>query len=286
MVPDEWEMLGYSTEFYKGRCWIADRYSERLEFSWQHVKTTPDIARMASQYRARMVDEDILEDVRGRRIGNWRGLVGEKEQLTVSRYIKHMPAEKVIAELVFHWPGQRDEKLEERVCSSMREEPLVEALGARLQHWRAFGMNMYPSENYGITAMAVQPAMTRMSFGPRKRYASIFEDHFQRLGMVSRWLQGSVDDWLALKTPVYVSKQKTGRREHAGHAIATVSGQAQKTNFVPFKREKGRYHAAAWICPHDHRLYYGYRVAPENDKGPADIAGRRLSCCADVGRLA
>ncbi len=282
LLPDDWEMLGYSTGTARGWCWFADRRRERLELTWQSVKGVPDLARMNREYAAKMTDELEFENVRQQRIHQWRGAIGDKGEKAISRFVRHLSNENIIVELVFHWPESRERELEEATLTSVRESPMIETAGAKLQRWRSFGMDICASGDYLLQNVAVQPAHAKMAFGPVKPAHSIFTEEYTRMGMTAHWLRGGVDEWLALKTPVYVARARQQRTLKAGHAIEQISGNVQKTTFVPLKREKGVYHAAAWICPHDHRLYCGSRIAPENDKEPTDIAGRRLVCCADL----
>ena len=84
-LPEDWEMLQFSSNPKQGRCAFADRYQYRLEFSWRTVSGPPDFERMLSDYRAKLKDEG-MEGVAEARHGAWSGFRGETEGRFSSRF--------------------------------------------------------------------------------------------------------------------------------------------------------------------------------------------------------
>ena len=274
-VPAEWEMLQFSRETSSGRCAFADRYQFRLEFSWRAVAAAPDFDRMISDYKSKL-EEEGMKGVKVLHHGSWHGLKARLDHGRTSRFGRFFSRESCLVELVFLWPDKIDEGLQTEIVDSVAEEPERDG---RLQRWRAFGMDMLVPNDLEFTDCVVECARAEMVFADKKGKVT---ERFMRLGMVSEWLSGTVDNWLRerLRRDVKAANVSVGS-DSSGHQVYRLYGEKKVHGLRDRLR---RCDASAWICPVDARLYGTFRLAPAKDfetiPGPT---AKRLSCCREVG---
>jgi hypothetical protein len=174
-------------------------------------------------------------------------------------------------ELVLLWPEALDARLEAAVLGSItaeREWP------GGLRRWRAFGMDLLASAGPALHECSAAPAAARMAFADERTGRS---ETFQRLGMVSEWLGGTVREWLRRQKPSGVERASESSAEVDGHKIETTAGVIKRG----LPRRVLRYEAAAWLCPADGRLYC-VSAAGHGETSVADLACKRLACCANM----
>jgi len=267
-LPDDWEMLQFSRHEQSGQCAFADRYQFRAVLGWQAVGGPPDLARLASDYAAKLRLDGTMPDAAPARIGPWHGLRGRERGLLTSRFSGYVADEGCLVELSLLWPGQLDESLEAAILSSVGAEP---PRGGGMRRWRAFGLDALVWAGLRLVQCVVRPALARLEFrDPRGTRRETFE----RLGMVRQWLRGSVRDWLARQTPRDAKDTREESFERNGHRVETVSGPRKAGAF----RRPLRYEAAAWVCPADGRVYRVSASAPDRP-GSEGRAWETLSCC-------
>lgn len=264
-IPADWEMLQFSRERGRGRCAFADRRQFRLELSWRQVKGEPDFPRMMSDYKAKLESSGDLQDSKTFTQAGWHGLAGRQKNMEVSRLGSYFDAERLLVEMVFIWPGQRDLKLEKTVLQSCRHAPPEN--GCR--ELKAFGMFCRIPEKYEFAACNVQPALASMVFRGPRRPAQI---KLHRLGMVPQWLRHPLADWLKAQVPRDVRDLNIETEKQIGHEVVSVAGKyVPKGLLIP----KGLYSAKAWVCPKDGRLYHAESICRPGE----DISFRLLDCC-------
>ena len=267
-LPDGWEMLQFSRDPAAGRCGFADRYQFRLELDWRAAPSPPDLARMESDYLAKLRHDGTMPDAKATAAGERAGIVGTQAGLPTSRFGRYVAEVGCIVEVVFLWPDGRDEALEGAVLASLGPEPERDGL----RRWRAFGMDLLASAGLTLTGGVMQPARAQLAFADKARGR---EETFLRLGMVSEWLGGGdVAAWLARQTPRDAVRPATARSADRGHEIETLAAVRKPA----LLRAARRYASEAWLCPADGRLYCVSVTGGEDGR----LAGRRLSCCGEL----
>jgi len=268
-LPDEWELLQYSRSLEKGRCAFADRYRYRLELNWRRVEGPPDTDRMLSDYLTRLAEEGMQNGARDDQ-GGWAGIVGSMEDETIARFGKHMASEACLVELVFIWPGKRDQELEQRVLESFHE---ISADSEGFRQWCTFGMELKTPPKAVLQSCKVQAAMAEMTFADK---GGRMVARFGRRGLVSDWQRESIDRWLTQ----WVAGAIRVKTEHhasdgSGHDVyrvqGTQDGKGIRGRRVPCWAE-------AWLCPNDGRLYSWLSIGQAEDSEGA----RPLNCCGKV----
>ncbi len=283
-MPAEWEMVGFSRDMPKGRCRFADRYSQRLDFSWRTVDGAPDLRRMSRDYGSRLATDFGMRKVRQVTTGPWEGSFGGNEHLGISRHISYSPESKLIVEMVLHWPGGRDSEMEDRILRSFHEDTDHVVGDKKMRHWRAFGMDMLVSDDLQFRECRSQPALVEMTFGHKKNIGS--QEFFSRTGLVKKWLKGTVGEWQATKVPHLLRKPSTGSRKVGGHTVFEYDGEISVKTRIPAIKKTGRFFSDAWVCPHNGRLYYGHILGAPNGRGKRErIAGRRYNCCDEMREI-
>ncbi|HUT34099.1 MAG TPA: hypothetical protein VNE39_11495 [Planctomycetota bacterium] len=298
-LPEDWEMLQFSRNPQAGRCAWADRYRFRAELSWQALSGPPDLARLASDYLAKLRLDGTMPDAAPVQSGDWRGPRGHEDGLLTSRLSRHLAEEGCLVELVLLWPDGLDPQREGSILASIRSEsPWPHGL----RRWRAFGLDALASGGLDLVECKAEPALAQLAFRDAR---ATREETFQRLGMVPEWLDGSVRDWLVRQVPRDLRAEKgtftfsppwgakgycaekenvpfsarEERAEASGHQVETVEGLRRGG----LLRRPVHHAAAAWLCPSDGRLYCVGISGPDgaDSKG---LAGTRLSCCEGMTR--
>jgi hypothetical protein len=272
-VPADWEMLQFSCRRDHGRCAFADRYRFRLELSWQEVAGPPDYERMFSDYRARL-EEQGMEDCRTVSRAGWQGLSGVTDGLRSCRYGRFLPAQKVLVEAVFLSEDASDPDQEQRVLRSLKEH---RSPSDPVQRWRAFGLDVRVPSDLTLARCRVEPAHAVMSF-QNARGRDMVEA--ARRGLVPEWLKAPVDRWLAADVSERVRNRKQSSEMRQGHSVFLLRG-VWWSRFL-FSRPRA-YEAAAWICPHDGRLYSMRRFPRRrrgSGRGPSEVC--HLGCCSQM----
>jgi hypothetical protein len=263
-VPEAWEMLQYSFKPETGRCVFADRERFRFEMSWRRVPGAPDFERVISDYLAKLKDQGMEK---GRRIesAGLQGIEGVINGALITRYGTFASAASAFVELVFPWPGARDEELEHQVLESF-EELVPDTSG--MQRWRAFGLDVRVPAALALESCRVDPALVQWRFADARARRSL---QVARRGMVAQWLHEPVRDWLDGQVKLHgrAPVRRWQSREH-GHDVMHIEGRT-----VPrgWGRRSFPLRAAAWRCPEDGRLYDW--VA----EGEGDVLANSTLCC-------
>lgn len=271
-IPADWEMLLFSRDMKSGYCTFADRYQHRMEFNWKQVPGKPDWEKMWQEYSASFgqVSSDRLTRCQH---GKWTGLDIQGEKSAISRYGGWFTGEQCLIEIVFLWPDQPDRQLIRQVLDSVAEVP-ADARGFR--PWRAFGMQLLASSNLVLKLCVAQPGNIHMVF-THARDAGC-EERFERIGLVSCWLRGSVEDWMRRRRPRSVSIRQLQSTTVEDHMIMTLHGSRSRDGWQRFLGRRRSYYAQAWICPRDEHLY-SYMITEAAGKADAERLRNRLVCC-------
>ena len=267
-LPVDWELLQFSRERGIGRCAFADRYQYRLEWSWRAVERMPDIARLMTDYRSKLVTEGTMAEPKLVELAGWRGLAGKQGKAWTSRFGRFFEEAGCLTELVFLWPGSRNHEIERSVCSSF--EPVATKKG--LQPWKAFGMAIEAPAQVPLFECKVEPANAVLTFSAKKGGDSCV---FRRLGLAPVWLKEPVADWLRRQMPRRVRDVACTEETRAGHSVSLVRGTVPRRG--PFFPPRS-YAAAAWQCPDDGRLYCVTQT--ERKRKEPCAPPPTLSCCS------
>jgi len=162
------------------------------------------------------------------------------------------------------------------ILKSVREEHLRED---GLQRWKAFGMDMLVSNGLVLTECGVEPARAVMRFSDLRGGA---EETFERYGMVSNWLNVSVDEWRSGTKPNNLKVRDKETKTTAGHEMSLSSGQRSPGWLASLIGRTSQHESAAWICPNDGRLYCVRITGPLKGRAFVFTEGR-LSCCDGLG---
>ncbi len=272
-TPDDWEMLQYSTDPDDGRCYFADRYQHRLVLHWHALAAPPDLARMASDYRARIEQNEDVTDVEEVSYFQWQGAVATLPDASYATFAAYFPEERCLIELTFLTPGPREVKLEQRMLQSVRLEP-VSAQGYR--RWRAFGMEMLVDDTLTLRECSALPASAKLTFGTEKD--SQRQEIFERLGMVSAWMTDTSAAWLRKHLPREVTVREETEASFHDHAFAVLIGDQSALGAARLLGRRIPYRARAWVCPTDGRLY-AVLLSGGAAEDAAPPLRDRLICC-------
>ena len=273
LIPADWEMLLFSSEFKHGRCVFADRNQFRLEFNWQTVPRAPDFERMLRDYRKALEAQKPVREVGAADIAGWHGLAVQAGNATTARFGRHFPGERCLVEMVFIWPGKRAEHMERQMLESVREEA-VAADGTR--RWRAFGMEMRVDAKLKLRSCVAQPGRAKLVFDPGRDGVQRVE--FERLGMTAQWLKRPVPEWLRLRVPATVAVRHEETLSRAGHSVSLCAGDRRAGGLSRLLGRRCRSDAYAWVCPADGRLYCLTLSGALPGAAPLS-AWTRLTCC-------
>lgn len=245
-LPDDWEMLQFSSEFTNGRCAFADRYQFRVEMSWRTVNGEPDYDRMVSNYLTKLEQEKKLTGGERARKSGWHGFSGIMNREQTSRFGRYLPETGCLVETVFLWPNERDTALESDILASIHPCPPDPVDG---QHWRAFGLDLRVPVAAAFEGATVLPARAEFSFtDPKSGNAWTFT----RLGLLPQWFDGDVEKWLVKSLGSHTRDVRITHRRHGQHDVTSAEGSF-KPKTIHLRR--GTVRAAAWIGPRDGRLY-------------------------------
>lgn len=248
-LPPDWEMLQFSREEAQGRCAFADARQFRLELSWAVVPKPPDLPRLMSDYTSKLEKNKTLFESAPAKIAGWHGVIGQQKEHPMSRFGFYHEAGRLLTELVFLWPNERDKVLESTILHSCRlltpgpNEPI---------RWRAFGMDLLVPSDYRMTDCHIQPACAQITFAPAKKRRPD-QLRVQRLGMVKSWLDVPLDQWMQRQAPPCLVRRQTQTLPHEGIERATMTGLFKPKGIL---HRNGNYRAACWIDPSDERLYF------------------------------
>lgn len=277
-LPDEWEMLLYSSQLESGRCVFADRYQHRLEMSWQIVPGPPDFSWMMKNYAERLgakssgeTSHEGTADIRMLDVDGWHGLVCADNVIS-SRFGRYISEEHCLVELVFLWENRRDKTLERTILNSI---DLLKKDQDGLRRWRAFGMDIHVPDRLPLAQCAVLPASAQMVFRDGKKPDC--EEKFERLGFVSEWLQVSLEKWLQQRTPRDISGMTHETTRIKNHEFVILRGHKSMPGVSRLLGRHIDYQSIAWICPNDNRLYCHTSLGSQPIFVPL-----RLQCCPEV----
>jgi len=278
-LPDDWEMLRFSQRFDDGRCVFADRYQYRLEMTWRKVAGPPDFDRMMKDYMGRLeTGQDVSKsDLKRSACSDWQGIEGTYRSVYHSRYGKYFARESCLVEIVLFWPDGKDAGLQRTILDSVSE---AAPIAGKWRRWQAFGMDFLVSQDLDNRQFKVDPAKVVMRFS----YASgdTRQERFERLGMVHNWLKESVAEWLDRHISPDVVARSTTTKTIDGHAIHIITGRRRRRAIAFVRHRWLRHQAAAWICPHDGRLYCTiHELLEKKDTRQTDWK-RRMSCCDNL----
>ena len=207
------------------------------------------------------------------KVGAWTGVGGEIDGRWMTRYGAWLKSESLLVEIVFIWPQTRDVELEKDILRSAGEEP-VRHDGFR--RWKTFGMEFYANGAYKLGECKAEPGIASMTFTHPKNPELL--ENFQRRGMVSEWLEASVQEWLRVQIPGEIELHYQDSYEAAGHDVERIAGTQITGKLGRYGRKAIRYEATAWICPEDNRLY-SFRTKHLPEIADHSRAGERLACC-------
>jgi len=272
-LPEDWEMLQFARNEIVGRCAFADRYQFRLELSWRKMDSKPDMIRLLDDYQGRLRQQSQNVETDRIRSGKWSGIDSRTDNLISSRFGSFFEGESCLVEIVFLWPEAKDGSLIKSVLATFGEEP---AERLRLRRWKAFGMDLLASEGLPLVECMLEPARAKMVFADEKQTQL---ETFERLGMVSQWLDVPLADWLEMQSPKDTRIDNKECRSLQSHEIEVVDGTVKGRSSLPLTGKRFHYNAEAWICPKDGRLY----CARSLEAGPAKrLFGKRLTCCGEL----
>lgn len=275
-VPENWEMLSYSTNFDNGRCYFGDRYQHRLMYRWRNIIAEPDLEKMATDYSSYIGLRDDILSVKPVSYYKWQGVEAKLDDASYSTYSSYYANENTLIEMIFLTPGNADNHLEQKILSSVTEEPLQ--LG-HYRRWRAFGMDMVADDKYIIKKCQALPGSATIIYCHIKDEA--LYDSFERFGIVDEWLRGPIDEWAKKRIPDGVKILDAGIENHRGHTFYTIKGKAGAGFLKTIKGMKVEYISRNWRCPIDGRLYCYSSIRESNQEiQPVDID--RLHCCDNL----
>jgi hypothetical protein len=279
VLPEDWEMQLFSKRLEDGSCTFADRYQYRMQVAWRVLEGEPDVERTMRDYAGKLRHEEERTDVKTQSLAGWAGVVfADEHGQAVSRFIRYFPETSILLEVIFP-PADADPACKDTILKSMV------STGDLLQ-WRALGLDIKAPEGMRMVACEARPGAASMRFIPEKGDEKTEEFYVVRLGMLKRWLRGTPQDWLRLQLPSGASVENYGNLAESGHAGAWFEGRLPRKSWL---REwlgiPGRFHAVAWVCPVDGRLYMRMRKyrAKERFAGANGI-GYGLHCCASANR--
>lgn len=244
-LPGDWEMLQYSKNPAKGGSSFADRTGFRFQLVWSQVPGPPDTGRMLRDYRSRLECSEGLEQAKEERHRHWIAVSGIQEGRPVTRFGNYLEPLGRMLELVFLHRRERDEDLEQRVIQSCQALP---ERNDRIP-WKACGLSFEVRSELPLDTILIAPARASFLFKDPKRFD---QEKFERLGMVTQWLNGSLDSWMDAQKPVTLRDWQIQTRQHAGCRVRTGIGTLPATRTFGKQRT---FQMAAWIHSGDGRLY-------------------------------
>lgn len=274
-LPDDWELLQFSKNADKGRAVFGDRYQFRFEIDWAAINTPPDLERMSTDYKSKLIQDGIKEP---RTIAHhpWKGVAGLEGQTPISRYCAYFTNRTLLLEAVFLWPPDptpsRNQAFEAKILDTIHVMPFQED---GRQEWNAFGIHCLAPEAHPLTECVANPADVKLTFSNAKETET---ETVARTGFLKVWLTKGVDDWLKSIVPkdyTVLSLNHTSQEEHDIWLLEATISRADLKDWW-----KGRRHftAAAWICPADKRLYTVTKAYHEDKNGNPHLP-ISLSCC-------
>lgn len=187
-LPADWEMLRFSRRSEEGKCCFADRYRERAQLSWKANSAEPDL----DETLRRFVEQQGSAKCHRSNYQQWRGVDTKEEGGRISRFLRYFAEAQCTLEILLTWPERKSDELRRQIVESISyEKP------EGLQRWRAYGMELWVTEQSSLAGWQVSPALAKAEFecGTKNKI------EFQRLGMVSEWLSSCPRDWLRLRLP-------------------------------------------------------------------------------------
>ncbi|MBD3240200.1 MAG: hypothetical protein GF331_06405 [Chitinivibrionales bacterium] len=276
-VPDDWEMLQYGRDLSDGRCAFGDRYSIRLELSWRQSGAPPDMRRTIDDYVTKLKQDEIMPDARALNRAGWHGVEGHVGGVLNTRFFRYLPSEQCVVQLVLLWPDGRDVSLEEHLLSGIGEE---RPINGEYRRWRAFGMDLTTREGLRLSECRIEPGNATMSFAPENK--SHAQETFRRLGFVSHWLHGSVEQWLEVDAPREMRIERRETETRSGHVLVNLAGTRPSHGAARMIGKRDRIDICAWKCPHDEHLYVVRLEGESTDRRERRLAGERLRCCGGL----
>ena len=238
-------MLQFSKKPERGRCTFADRHHFRFELVWSEVPGEPDYDRMLSDYRTRLELSDHLEEAAEEQHGQWMAVAGRQDDRAVTRFGRHFPSLGIMAEFVVLHPGDRDTDLEQSIIKSGYESPPKD----RRIEWQAFGLRAFAPEFLTMEDVQVAPAHIHLRF---KHQKDMEQCNVERMGMLSHWLKGSMEDWFDSQRPASAKDWTVSPITSGDTSYLMGTGTLPGTRrFGPSRHVE----LAAWIDPEDGRLY-------------------------------
>ncbi|MEI6519147.1 MAG: hypothetical protein WCO98_03795 [bacterium] len=245
-------------------------------FRWRNITSEPDMKKMAVDYASYIGLRDDIVSVKPVSYYQWEGVEANLPDASYSSYSSFLASEKLLVELIFLTPANSENRQEQKILSSVSEEPL------QLDHyrrWRAFGMDMVTDDRYTIRKCQVLPGFAEMTFNHLKD--DNLYDTFERFGMVDEWLRGSIEEWVKKRIPDGVKIISSKVEEYRGHTFYTINGKVNIGFSKLIRGARVEYIARTWRCPIDGRLYCYSSIRNSNDNNqPEDLD--RLHCCENL----
>ncbi len=259
-TPSDWEIVSHSTRLARGRLVLIDRRRQRLQLSWAHCDSRPDLKRAISDYRDRDRQDDpdcTFANLAGQ--AGWRGFARSGESDDLTRAGRYLHKRNLWVEMTIAWPAGRDANVERRVLDSFKtvaapsptviEADDVEAMSPT--HWRVFGLDIVAPAGWALTAATVKPADVAIEFAAAwdpYRTATV-----RRLGMIDSWFKGDARGFLQKQAGYDVEcRFHSGMWSNFTAALAVSVEPATR-----FKRLTGRGRTRrdiAWVDERAHAL--------------------------------
>ena len=146
LLPPDWEMLQFSPKNSVGKCAFGDRYAIRLEFSWRKVDSEPNKKLLLQDYSNKLKTQQNIKNIKISHHASWDCILGETNNVLLSRCIKYFKREKCIIQLVFVWTmGNCDVEILKKILISFKEEPYRKD---SFKHIKEFGLNFLVNKTY------------------------------------------------------------------------------------------------------------------------------------------
>ncbi len=249
--PADWELSRASGLGKPGKLVFSDRFYQRITVTWKSMKYLPDTEMVLKPHRLTKKGEDIevanLQDAPE----PWKGVVRGAPEHTITHAGRFYKDRRLLVEVTFAWPGERDCELEREIIASIDLQPQPQEDETR--QWRASGMDLDIDRDYELQSSSTKVGRVKWTFkkDPDAKRSVVVE----RFAMPDTWLKGSVRDWLVRELPLGF---KPIRQDF--HSVNRHSGEFlvshKKAGFIASLCGKAEVSSStAWICPAENRLY-------------------------------
>ncbi len=271
-VPDDWDIARHAVTVDTGTLAFVDRRHQRLTLSWVPCRAAPDVGRMLADCRTRDEQQKSAHAFAGLApCPPWRGYRWREGDRALSRAGRHDSVFGRWIEVVFVWPGERDDGLERRIL----ERFSVVEDADELSRVRAFGMDVGAPPGWRLERALVHSGETVLRYRAGRRE----EAEVRKVKAVDAWFDGDLGG--------YARRLHGGARVSAahtrvnGHAAAGVSGPEPRFNIRWLVGGRRVRQDLVWLCPAQNALH-GVSVLRAR-KGQCVPDSFEVVCCAREG---